>query len=226
MEASAERRIWRCGRHVLDLRRPLVMGILNVTPDSFSDGGLYADRGKAIEHGMAMARAGADIIDVGGESTRPGALDVAAAEEISRVCTVIGALALDLDIPLSVDTRHAGVAEAAVIGDRRKFPMVIFAPQFPALEKWATEAGIATLERQALVADSRVQALYHGIVSDANQKLARFEKIKKVLVVADEFTIANGILTPSMKLKRRVIEERYGDLINQVYATPVDSAAA
>lgn len=121
---------------------------------------------------------------------------------------------------------HPLVAEAAVIGDRRKFPMVIIAPQFPALERWAMEAGISTLERESLVADSRVQALYHDIVSEANQRLARFEKIKKVLVVPDEFTIANGTLTPTLKLKRRVIEERYGELINQVYATPVDSAAA
>lgn len=121
---------------------------------------------------------------------------------------------------------HPLVAEAAVIGDRRKFPMVIIAPQFPALERWATEAGITTLKRESLVADARVQALYDEIVGLANQKLARFEKIKKVVIVADEFTIANGTLTPSMKLKRRVIEERYGELINQVYSTPVDSAAA
>lgn len=107
-------RIWQCGRHVLQLGRPLVMGILNVTPDSFSDGGLYVNRDRAIEHGMSLARAGADIIDIGGESTRPGAAEVPAAEEISRVCTVISALALDLDIPLSVDTRHAEVAKAAL----------------------------------------------------------------------------------------------------------------
>lgn len=121
---------------------------------------------------------------------------------------------------------HPLVAEAAVIGDRRKFPMVIIAPQFPALEQWAAEAGISTLHRESLVADARVQALYNDIVGEANQKLARFEKIKKVLVVADEFTVANGTLTPTLKLKRRVIEERYGEQINQVYSTPVDTAAA
>ncbi|HYG98563.1 MAG TPA: long-chain fatty acid--CoA ligase [Terriglobales bacterium] len=118
------------------------------------------------------------------------------------------------------------VAEAAVIGDRRKFPMVIIAPQFSALERWAMEAGVSAPHRESLVADERVQALYKEIVGEANQKLARFEKIKKVLVVPDEFTVANGALTPTLKLKRRVIEERYGDLIDRVYSAPVDSAAA
>lgn len=106
-------RIWQCGRHALHLDRTVIMGILNVTPDSFSDGGQYVNRDRAIEHGMSLARSGADIVDVGGESTRPGAAEVPAAEEISRVCTVIAALALDLDVPLSVDTRHAEVAKAA-----------------------------------------------------------------------------------------------------------------
>lgn len=90
------------------------MGILNVTPDSFSDGGMYVDRRRAVEHGLALAREGADIVDVGGESTRPGADQVAPQEEISRVSAVISALAADLDVPLSIDTRHAEVAASAL----------------------------------------------------------------------------------------------------------------
>ncbi len=92
---------------------PLVMGILNVTPDSFSDGGRYAARRDAVARAAAMAGEGADVIDVGGESSRPGAEPVSAAEEIARVVPVIEAIA-ELDLPLSVDTTKAAVARAAL----------------------------------------------------------------------------------------------------------------
>jgi dihydropteroate synthase len=91
---------------------PLVMGVLNVTPDSFSDGGRYLDRDAAIEHGLALFDEGADIVDVGGESTRPGAEPVPGEEELRRVVPVIEALASRGRV--SIDTRHAEVAEAAV----------------------------------------------------------------------------------------------------------------
>ncbi len=107
-------RVWRCGRFSLPLDRPLVMGVLNVTPDSFSDGGLFADPLAALAHAGRMAEDGADVIDVGGESTRPGAAEVPPAEETARVRPVIGRLAEDLEVPLSVDTRHAECAEACV----------------------------------------------------------------------------------------------------------------
>jgi len=90
------------------------MGILNVTPDSFSDGGLYADAPGALRHADAMVAAGAAIIDVGGESTRPGAAPVSAADEIRRVAAVIARLAEKGRVPVSVDTRNAEVAHAAV----------------------------------------------------------------------------------------------------------------
>ncbi|ONI78520.1 dihydropteroate synthase [Kribbella sp. ALI-6-A] len=93
--------------------RPLVIGILNVTPDSFSDGGLYPTADAATERGLQLARAGADWVDVGGESTRPGARRVSAAEELRRVVPVVAALA-GQDVRVSVDTLRAEVAEAAV----------------------------------------------------------------------------------------------------------------
>jgi dihydropteroate synthase len=93
--------------------RTAVMGVLNVTPDSFSDGGRFEDAGAAIERAKQMADEGADVIDVGGESTRPGASDVAPDEEIRRVVTVIEAIA-SLGPPVSVDTRNAAVAEASL----------------------------------------------------------------------------------------------------------------
>jgi dihydropteroate synthase len=107
--------VWRCGGLVLDCaERTLVMGILNVTPDSFSDGGRYFDRETAVEHGARMAEEGADIIDVGGESTRPGSDPVSAAEERERVVPVIEALVSRASVPISVDTRKAEVARAAL----------------------------------------------------------------------------------------------------------------
>lgn len=97
----------------LPLDRPLLMGILNVTPDSFSDGGLFQDAERAIAHGLKMAQEGADIIDVGGESTRPGAEPVSPDEEMERILPVVTALAAD-GLIVSIDTRHAAVMEAAM----------------------------------------------------------------------------------------------------------------
>lgn len=105
----------RCASHTLDLTTPVVMGILNVTPDSFSDGGRFTQRDRAIEHALAMIEAGAGIIDVGGESTRPGADAVDAEEEIRRVVPVVEALrARASAVPISVDTSKAAVIRAAV----------------------------------------------------------------------------------------------------------------
>ena len=111
--------VWRCRDRVVRFGdRPLIMGILNVTPDSFSDGGRFRAAGAAIEHGLTMARDGADIIDVGGESTRPGADMVVLEEELARVMPVIEELGRELtgdQAPLiSVDTRKAAVAERAL----------------------------------------------------------------------------------------------------------------
>jgi dihydropteroate synthase len=95
-------------------QRTLIMGALNVTPDSFSDGGHFFDRGKAIEEGLRLARGGADILDIGGESTRPGAKPLDAEEEIRRVIPLIRTLDQKIGIPISVDTRKARVAEKAL----------------------------------------------------------------------------------------------------------------
>ncbi|SHH82352.1 dihydropteroate synthase [Marivita hallyeonensis] len=97
-----------------DLRRPVLMGILNVTPDSFSDGGRFADTDDAVDQARAMVAAGAGIIDVGGESTRPGADTVDVDEEISRVVHPISVIHAGLDVAISIDTRKAAVAERAL----------------------------------------------------------------------------------------------------------------
>lgn len=105
--------IWNCGRFKFDSQTPVVMGILNVTPDSFSDGGLHFDTEKAIAYGHEMADQGALIIDVGGESTRPGSTSITPEEELSRVIDVVRALATD-GLCVSIDTFHASVAKACV----------------------------------------------------------------------------------------------------------------
>ncbi|MFP4056315.1 MAG: dihydropteroate synthase [Candidatus Brocadiia bacterium] len=104
-----------CGGQALELgRRTLVMGIVNVTPDSFSDGGAFLDPAAAIEHGRRLAEEGADILDIGGESTRPGAQAVDAETECQRVLPVVQALARELDLPISIDTSKASVAARAL----------------------------------------------------------------------------------------------------------------
>lgn len=103
-----------CAGRVLKLDRTRVMGIVNVTPDSFSDGGAHASAGAAVAHGLALAAQGADILDVGGESTRPGAAPVPLEEELRRVVPVIERLARETALPISVDTRKPEVMRAAV----------------------------------------------------------------------------------------------------------------
>jgi len=109
-----ERLLWRA-RHVeLNLRRPLVMGILNVTPDSFSDGGLHFGDAPAVAHGLRLVEEGADILDIGGESTRPGAQPVAVEEEWKRIGRVITEIGRKSDTPISVDTYKPEVARKAI----------------------------------------------------------------------------------------------------------------
>jgi len=105
--------VFRCGAFAFDLSRPLVMGVLNVTPDSFSDGGRFADREQALSHARRMRDDGADIIDIGGESSRPGAESVAQGVELSRVLPLVEALAAE-GIPVGVDTRKPAVMQAAI----------------------------------------------------------------------------------------------------------------
>jgi dihydropteroate synthase len=105
----------RCRQKTYPLgRRTLLMGVLNITPDSFSDGGLYLDKEKAIAHGIKMVEEGADILDIGGESTRPGSKPLPLEEELRRVIPVIEVLAKELNVPISIDTYKSTVAQMAI----------------------------------------------------------------------------------------------------------------
>src|SRR5437660_558108 len=121
--------------------------------------------------------------------------------------------------PIENSLKHnALIAEAVILGDKHKFPAVLISPHFAALEDWARNNGVSFSSRQQLVGNAKVQTLYQGIVDQVNQNLARFEKLKRVLLVPDEFTAQNGTLTASMKVRRRAVEERYREQIEKMYA--------
>jgi long-chain acyl-CoA synthetase len=110
------------------------------------------------------------------------------------------------------------VGEAAVVGDKRRFPSVLLVPNFPVLEEWAREHNVAASSRKDLVRSSQVQSLYQGVVDELNENLAQWEKLKKIIVLPEELSIADGTLTPSMKLRRRHLEQRYHKQIDALYA--------
>src|SRR5262245_951156 len=113
MPAAPPSGVLRCGRFSLNLSRPLIMGVVNVTPDAFSDGGRFLAPDAAVAHARGLIEEGADIVDLGGESSRPGAAPVSADEELARVVPVLRALR-DAGVPLSVDTVKPEVMRAAV----------------------------------------------------------------------------------------------------------------
>ncbi|MCM2257748.1 MAG: long-chain fatty acid--CoA ligase [Vicinamibacteria bacterium] len=113
---------------------------------------------------------------------------------------------------------HPLFAEVVMIGDKRNFAVALVVPNFVNLEKWAAERGLAAASREELIRRPEVIALYEGLVAERTTDLAQFEKIKKIALVATEFTIEAGELTPTLKVKRRVVERKYQDLIDRMYA--------
>jgi long-chain acyl-CoA synthetase len=121
---------------------------------------------------------------------------------------------------------NALIGTAVVLGDRRKFASVIISPAFPLLEEWARANHISFSNREELVANPKVKALYGGIVGELNRGLARYETLKKILLVPDEFTAHDGTLTPTMKLRRKAIAERYREQIDDLYEEAETSSVA
>ena len=156
----------RCGSRWLDLSRPLLMGIVNVTPDSFSDGGLHADAAAAIAHARALVAAGADLLDIGGESTRPGAQPVSLDEELQRVIPVIEALAGE-GVPLSIDTYKPGVMRAAIATGAVMVNDVFALRQPGALEAAAgTDAAVCLMHMQGTPQTMQADPHYDDVVGE------------------------------------------------------------
>ncbi|MGQ0534932.1 MAG: dihydropteroate synthase [Methanobacteriota archaeon] len=158
---------WRGGRMDFgEITR--ILGIVNVTPDSFSDAGRSFDPARAIEHGVAMAAEGADAIDVGGESTRPGSTPVPAAEEIRRVIPVIEGLAKRIEVPISVDTSKADVARAALAAGASWVNDVTALTGDPAMGRVVSETGAAVILMHMRGTPATMQAAprYDDVVSE------------------------------------------------------------
>jgi len=166
--------IWQCGPHALDLsRRTLVMGIVNVTPDSFSDGGRYAQADQAIAHGRRLIEEGADLLDIGGESTRPGSDPVALEEELSRVMPVVEGLAT-AGVPLSVDTTKAEVARQALAAGAAIVNDITALRGDPALAAVAARggAGVVLMHMLGRPRDMQADPRYDDVVAEVIAFLA------------------------------------------------------
>ncbi len=164
--------ILRCGRFAFELSRPVVMGIVNVTPDSFSDGGRFLDTAAAIARGRRMIAEGAVLVDVGGESTRPGASPVAEAVELARVLPVVESLATD-GIPVSVDTRRPGVMRAAIDAGAVMINDVCALTSPGAIETCAA-GGVAVclMHMRGDPATMQQQPAYHDVLGEVRDFLA------------------------------------------------------
>jgi dihydropteroate synthase len=165
----------QCGSLALTVgKRTLIMGIVNVTPDSFSDGGLFFDRTDAVAHGRALAAAGADIVDVGGESSRPFSKPVPAQEEIRRVVPVIEGLARHLSVPISIDTRKAEVARHAIAAGASMVNDIGALQPDPAMAHLVAEAGVAVvvMHMKGTPKSMQVDPYYKDVVGEVTGFLA------------------------------------------------------
>jgi len=200
--------IWQCRNRVFRFagakrsgeartaERPLVMGILNVTPDSFSDGGRYHDKNRAVEHGLQMVRDGADIIDVGGESTRPGAAPVSLDDELERVVPVVEALGRREDIVLSVDTMKSEVAKRALASGVHIINDVSALGADPRMADVAKAygAGVILMHMPGCPRTMQAQALYADVVREVRDYLiARVDYAERLGLARPTLAIDPGI---------------------------------
>ncbi|MFH1277956.1 MAG: dihydropteroate synthase [Candidatus Eisenbacteria bacterium] len=194
----------------------IFMGVLNVTPNSFSDGGRFADEGAAVEWGLALVREGADLVDVGGESTRPGAAEVPPDEEIRRAVPVIRALAGKIEKPLSIDTRKGVVARAAAEAGAAVINDVTGLTHDPELARVAAETGCGLVigHIRGTPADMQENPRYRDPVAEVYDELARSAEIALGAGVAEEkIAVDPGIgfgkrVEDNLRLLRRLFEIR------------------
>jgi dihydropteroate synthase len=201
------------------IERPAVMGIVNVTPDSFSDGGQFLDPGRAVEHGLALAAAGAAVLDVGGESTRPGSHPVPADEQRRRVVPVIRRLAAEAGVPVSIDTADAVVAAAALDagatvvnditagrGDPAMLPVVA-----------AAGAGYVFMHMQGTPATMQADPRYDDVVAEVGAFLAeRREAARDAGIIDDRLMADPGLGFGKTVAQNLALLARVGDVARAV----------
>jgi dihydropteroate synthase len=188
------RRYWSCGRHRLSLDTPRLMGVINVTPDSFSDGGQFLDVSAALARGGALIVEGADILDVGGESTRPGAVEVGVSDELRRVLPVIEGLA-DAGVPVSVDTVKPAVMSAAIAAGASIINDIQGLRTPGALETLAdSAAGVCVMHMQGTPATMQREPRYVDVVEEVHAFLAgRVDALVHAGVVRERIAVDPGI---------------------------------
>jgi dihydropteroate synthase len=189
--------LFRCRQFEFRFPRPtLVMGIVNVTPDSFSDGGQFSDPDEAVSHALDLIQHGANILDIGGESTRPGAAPVAEAEELRRVIPVIEQLAARAKVPLSIDTMKPGVARAAVAAGASIINDVAAHRTDEAMAHLVAEtgAGYVAMHMQGLPQTMQAQPTYVDVVCEVQDFLReRLAHLGALGVSAEQVVLDVGI---------------------------------
>lgn len=193
--------LFNCGRYTLTFSRPHIMGIVNVTPDSFSDGGQFLTKNLAVQHALQLVEDGADILDIGGESTRPGAEPVSLDEELSRVIPVIEALQSLVDVPISIDTykptvmREAIQAGASIVND-------IQALQADgAIEIVASsQVGVCLMHMQGTPKTMQLAPTYQNVV----QEVADFLRTRLQVLVQVGIAKNRVLLDPGFGFGKRV----------------------
>src|SRR5262245_26783870 len=170
----ARAQYWKLRSRTLEFpRRPLVMGIINVTPDSFSDGGQYLDSSVAVEHALQLVADGADLLDIGGESTRPYSETVRADEELRRVMPVIEKVTAEVRIPLSIDTSKSTVASAAIEVGAEIINDITGLTGDPAMVELAIEtgAGVCAMHMQGTPQTMQDNPTYTDVVGEIREYL-------------------------------------------------------
>ena len=164
--------IFDCGKFQLDLTTPRVMGIVNVTPDSFSDGGKYAATNLAIAHALKLAEEGAAVLDIGGESTRPNATPVSLQQELDRVIPVIEALIKQINIPISIDTYKPQVMQAAIAAGASMVNDVRALQELGALDVVAkANVGLCLMHMQGTPQTMQLNPQYNNVLEDVKSFL-------------------------------------------------------
>ncbi len=187
---------WELSRRTLSLERPQIMGILNVTPDSFSDGGRFFSVERAVERAREMEREGADIIDIGGESTRPNAPAVSLQEELDRVLPVIEGLKGNVSVPISIDTYKAGVAKAACAAGAEIVNDVtglMFDPEMAAVVA-ESGAGVVVMHTRGMPDTMQKDTNYDDLIADVKEYLtASIDLARRAGVAAGRIVVDPGL---------------------------------